>query len=61
MTEEFPPKLAEALAKHDPERRAAFVKHLHGGTSADFLSGWLGRAGTPVSATTIKTYRRSLA
>lgn len=55
-----PPVLAMALAKHDPERRQAFIAHLLGGTSADYLSDWLTRAGTPVAATTIKKYRSTL-
>lgn len=58
---EAPPVLAEALSQHDAERRQAFIAHLLGGTSADYLSGWLKRAGTPVGATTIKSYRRSIA
>lgn len=57
----LPPVLADALGKHDAERRQAFTNHLLGGTSAEYLSNWLTRAGTPVGATTIKTYRRSLA
>ena len=57
----MPQVLSEALSRHDGERRAAFLNHLNGGTSADFLSDWLKRAGTPVSATTIKSYRRSIA
>lgn len=60
MRGEVPPVLAEALGKHDPERRTAFIMHLDGGTSAEYLSGWLARAGTPVGATTIKKYRRSI-
>lgn len=56
-----PPVLQAALARHDAERRKAFIDHLTGGTSADYLAGWLARAGTPVGATTIKTYRRSIA
>lgn len=56
----MPPVLGEALGKLSRERREAFLPHLHGGTSAEFLSDWLGRAGVPVSATTIKRYRRTL-
>ena len=40
--------------------RAAFRPHLLGDTSAEYLAGWLTRHGTPVSASTIRTYRRSL-
>lgn len=57
---DVPPVLAEALGRHDPERREAFMKHLTGGTSAEYLSNWLTRAGTPVGETTIKKYRRSI-
>lgn len=55
-----PPVLVTALGKHDAERRNAVVAHLLGNTSADYLSDWLSRAGTPVGATTIKRYRREL-
>lgn len=55
-----PPVLREALSRHDAERRKALIEHLLGGTSADYLAGWLKRAGTPVGPTTIKAYRRSL-
>ena len=55
-----PPVLSEALSKLHPERREALVEHLLGGTSADYLSDWLGRAGTPVGPTTLKKYRRSI-
>lgn len=51
------PKLKRAIDSMSPERRAAFEQHLAGGTPATYLSDWLGRAGTPVSATTIKEYR----
>ena len=40
--------------------RAAFLHHLLGDTSAEYLADWLARSGTPVSASTIRTYRRSL-
>lgn len=53
-----PPKLTEALSRHDEERRGAFLAHLLGGTSAAYLAGWLKRAGTPVGKTTIKDYRQ---
>jgi hypothetical protein len=55
-----PPVLDAALRSHSEERRAALVQHILGGTSADWLSDWFKRAGTPVGATTIKTYRSSL-
>ena len=54
------PKLGAAWAAMDTAKRAAFRPHLLGTTSAEYLSGWLARAGTPVSASTIRTYRRSL-
>jgi hypothetical protein len=40
--------------------RSAFLAHLLGDTSAEYLAGWLARYGRPVSASTIRTYRRSL-
>lgn len=40
--------------------RAAFRPHLLGDTSAEYLSDWLRRHGSPVSASTIRAYRRSL-
>lgn len=40
--------------------RAAFRPHLLGDTSADYLADWLTRHGTPVSASTIRTYRRTV-
>jgi hypothetical protein len=46
-------------AMTDPVR-VAFAAHLLGDTSAEYLAGWLTRAGTPVSASSIRTYRRSL-
>ena len=57
----LPPALNDALAGLGGVRREAFLSHLHGGTSADYLADWLKRAGVPVSATTIKVYRRSIA
>lgn len=57
---EMPTVLAKALERQSLQRREAFLTHLTNGTSADYLSDWLARAGTPVSATTLKLYRRSL-
>lgn len=54
------PKLAAAVDTMDDRTRDAFRSHLLGDTSAEYLAGWLTRAGTPVSASTIRTYRRSL-
>lgn len=53
-----PPKLREAYSSLSSARRRAFYDHLIGGTSADYLAGWLKRAGSPVGATTIKSFRR---
>lgn len=52
--------LLAAMDMMDAETRAAFRKHLEGGTSADYLADWLKRFGHPVSATTIRTYRRAV-
>jgi len=57
----MPPVIAKALAHIGNEAAEVFMQHLRGGTSANYLSDWLGRAGSPVSATTLKEYRRSLA
>lgn len=58
---EAPPVLREALESLPEQGRSAFLEHLRGGTSANYLSDWLKRWGKPVSATTLKTYRRSIA
>jgi hypothetical protein len=60
VTASVPPVLQAALANLSPKVQGAFTEHLVGGTSADYLSGWLARMGTPVGATTIKSYRRAL-
>lgn len=54
-------KLTRAWAEMDADKRAAFLPHLLGDTSAEYLAWWLERAGTSVSASTIRTYRRALA
>lgn len=53
-------KLDVALASVGQEAREAFLDHLQGGTSANWLSDWLSRAGHPVGATTIKDYRKKV-
>ncbi|MEU7905909.1 hypothetical protein [Actinoplanes sp. NPDC049118] len=64
MTPDLPgtpgPKLRDAWTAMNTDMRAAFLPHLVGGTSADYLADWLTRNGTPVSASTIRTYRRTL-
>jgi len=42
------------------DERDAFYPHLVGDTSAEWLADLLTRHGTPVSASTIRSYRRSL-
>ncbi|MEU4155668.1 hypothetical protein [Actinoplanes sp. NPDC026670] len=54
------PKLAAAWAAMSLDERDAFWAHLAGDTSAEWLSDLLTRHGTPVSASTIRAYRRSL-
>lgn len=54
------PTLTAALNAMDPEKQEAFLAHLKGGTSAEFLSDWLKRNGTPVSATTLKVNRKKV-
>lgn len=56
----MPNVLATALAHIGQPATEVFLQHLRGGTSADYLSDWLKRCGAPVSATTLKKYRRSL-
>ena len=51
--------LLGAIDTMPPAMRARFLEHLDGGTSADYLAGVLKRYGQPVSATTIRTYRRA--
>lgn len=55
------PRLKAAWDAMNDATRAAFLPHLLGTTSAEYLADWLHRAGTPVSASTIRTYRRALA
>jgi hypothetical protein len=55
-----PPVLVKALDQHPIEVQRLFIAHLQGGTSCDWLADRLAVAGTPVGATTLKRYRRSL-
>lgn len=55
----MPPVLSDALRALPRDAAERFIQHLHGGTSANYLSDWLGRTGNPVSATTLKQYRRA--
>lgn len=55
-----PPVLADALRGLPPGVSERFIEHLAEGTSCDWLSDWLGRAGHPVSATTLKRARQSI-
>lgn len=48
------------MEHHSPEAALAFIEHVRGGTSTNVLADIFREAGTPVSATTIKKYRRSL-
>lgn len=57
----MPPVLTAALSQVGPKATEVFMEHLRGGTSADYLSEWLTRAGHPVSATTLKEARKRLA
>ncbi|QEQ94074.1 DNA binding protein [Streptomyces phage Saftant] len=58
-TEKFPKVEAVWQALGERERDL-FFDHLFGGTSADWLSTTLRKYGHDVSASTIRTYRRSL-
>ncbi|GIF02249.1 hypothetical protein [Paractinoplanes rishiriensis] len=54
------PRLQAAVDAMTDATRHAFLTHLIATTSAEYLADWLKRAGTPVSASTIRTYRRTL-
>lgn len=56
----MPPKLQAVYDALAPSARGPFIKHVQGGTSAEWLARTLTAHGFPVGATTIKTYRRSL-
>lgn len=53
-------KVDEVLSEVGEEARNALLAHLEGGTSANWISDWLKRAGHPVGPTTLKEYRRRL-
>lgn len=55
-----PPSLSRFYGELSPASQAALRAHLLGGTSADWLATTLRDEGFPISATTIRTYRRSL-
>jgi hypothetical protein len=57
----MPPVLKKALNAIGEPGASSFLEHLKGGTSANYLSNWLRRAGHPVSATTLKAYRKEIA
>lgn len=59
-TGRMPDVLRKALNSLPARGQELWLEHLHGGTSADYLADWLKRAGVPVSATTIKKYRREV-
>lgn len=54
------PSLEGIWGALNEDERAAFGPHLLGTTSADWLSAVLRKHGHDVSASTIRTYRRSL-
>lgn len=57
----MPPVLRNALSAIGKQASERFLEHLKGGTSANYLADWLKRAGHPVSATTLKAYRKEIA
>jgi hypothetical protein len=59
MSQQSYPSIERALASMGKEVREVFLEHVDGGTSANFLSDWLTRAGHPVSSTVLKGFRRS--
>jgi hypothetical protein len=54
------PRLEAIWEALGPRAREALRKHLLGGTSADWIASTLRESGYPISASTIRTYRRSL-
>ncbi|WJN62665.1 hypothetical protein [Streptomyces phage phiScoe10] len=54
------PSLENIWQKLNDRERDLFFDHLFGGTSADWLATTLRKYGHDVSASTIRTYRRSL-
>jgi hypothetical protein len=55
-----PPTLAALYGALSPVSQGALKAHLLGGTSADWIAQVLRNEGCAVSATTIRSYRRSL-
>jgi hypothetical protein len=58
-TDRFP-SIEQIWQKLSDRERDLFFDHLYGGTSADWLATTLRKYGHDVSASTIRTYRRSL-
>lgn len=54
------PTLIDIWSALSDEERDAFVPHLVGSTSADWLADVLRTHGHTISASSIRTYRRSL-
>jgi len=52
-------RLAEVVQALSKRERAAFLAHLEGGTSADWLARQMKNAGHPIGATTLKAYRQA--
>ena len=53
-------RLAEILKAVNPNARKALEKHLLGGTSAEWLATILTGEGYPISASSIRAYRRAV-
>ena len=53
-------KMEAAIDALPLKARITLLAHIEGGTSAEYIAGWLTRFGHPVSATTVKAYRRRL-
>lgn len=56
-----PPTLGALWEALSGDVKAAALPHLLGDSSADWLARTFTKAGHPISASTIRTYRRSLA
>lgn len=55
-----PPKLNIIWAVLDNHTRSALLRHLLGGTNAEWIADTLRSEGYSISASTIRVYRRSL-
>lgn len=60
LPEPVPPVIAKAYAALTEERQAKFDLAFKGGVPAELLATFLTTAASPVSASSIRTYRRAI-